>query len=83
MDTILEIKNLHARVDGKPILKGLDLTIPAGEVHAVMGPNGPGKSPPPYVPTGREGYEVTEGQVLYQGRGGVRRGGRGRRGQRG
>ena len=65
---MLEIKNLHATVDGKPILQGLDLTMAAGEVHAIMGPNGSGKSTLAYVLTGREGYEVTEGQVLYQGR---------------
>ena len=68
MDIMLEIKNLHASVDGKAILKGLDLTIGPGEVHAIMGPNGSGKSTLAYVLTGREGYEVTEGQVLYQGR---------------
>ena len=65
---MLEIRNLHATVDGKPILKGLDLTIPAGEVHAVMGPNGSGKSTLSYVLAGRPGYEATEGEVLYQGR---------------
>jgi Fe-S cluster assembly ATP-binding protein len=64
---MLEIKNLHATVDGKPILKGLDLTVDAGEVHAVMGPNGAGKSTLSYVLAGRDGYEVTEGQVLYKG----------------
>ncbi len=64
---MLEIKNLHATVDGKPILQGIDLEIAAGEVHAIMGPNGSGKSTLAYVLTGREGYEVTEGQVLYKG----------------
>ena len=64
---MLEIKNLHARVDGAEILKGLDLTIPSGEVHAIMGPNGTGKSTLSYVLAGRDGYEVTEGDVIYQG----------------
>ena len=65
---MLEIKNLHAAVDGKPILKGLDLTLGEGEVHAVMGPNGSGKSTLSYVIAGREGYEVTEGSVTYDGK---------------
>jgi Fe-S cluster assembly ATP-binding protein len=65
---MLEIKNLHVVVEDKEILKGIDLTIAPGEVHAVMGPNGSGKSTLAYVMTGREGYRVTEGQVLYQGR---------------
>ena len=65
---MLEIKNLHVMVDGKPILKGLDLRVGAGEVHAIMGPNGSGKSTLAYVLAGREGYDVTEGSVLYEGR---------------
>jgi len=64
---MLDIKNLHATVDGKPILKGIDLSIGPGEVHAVMGPNGSGKSTLAYILTGREGYEVTEGEVLFEG----------------
>ncbi len=65
---MLEIKNLHASVDGAEILKGINLTIGAGEVHAVMGPNGSGKSTLSYVIAGRDGYEVTEGEVLYNGK---------------
>src|SRR5947209_2138904 len=65
---ILEIKNLHAGVEGKQILKGVNLTINAGEVHAVMGPNGSGKSTLAAVLAGRDGYEVTDGQVLYTGK---------------
>ena len=64
---MLEIKNLHVTVDDKPILKGIDLTINAGEVHAIMGPNGSGKSTLSYILTGRDGYQVTEGQVLFDG----------------
>jgi len=65
---ILEIKNLHAGVEGKEILNGIDLTINAGEVHAVMGPNGSGKSTLAAILAGRDGYDVTEGEVLYQGK---------------
>ncbi len=64
---MLEIRNLHASVEGKPILKGLDLSIGAGEVHAIMGPNGAGKSTLSYVIAGRDGYEVTDGEVLFEG----------------
>jgi Fe-S cluster assembly ATP-binding protein len=64
---LIEIKNLHAEVGGKPILKGIDLTIEPGEVHAIMGPNGSGKSTLSYVLAGREGYEVTEGSVTFDG----------------
>lgn len=67
MTPILEIKNLHATVDGKDVLKGIDLTINPGEVHAVMGPNGSGKSTLSYVLAGRDGYDVTEGSILYKG----------------
>jgi len=65
---MLEIHNLHVTVAGKQILKGVDLKIAAGEVHAIMGPNGSGKSTLSYVLAGRDGYEVTDGAILYQGK---------------
>jgi Fe-S cluster assembly ATP-binding protein len=64
---VLKIKNLHATVAGKPILNGLTLTVPTGEIHAIMGPNGAGKSTLAYVLGGRPGYEVTEGSVAFDG----------------
>ncbi len=65
---MLKIDNLYVAVGGSEILKGIDLEIGAGEVHAIMGPNGSGKSTLAHVLAGREGYDVTEGQVLYEGR---------------
>ena len=67
MTALLEIRDLHVEVGGKPILKGLSLSIPAGEVHAIMGPNGSGKSTLSYALAGRDGYEVTGGEILYRG----------------
>ncbi len=64
---LLEIKNLHAKVEGTPILKGINLKVNPGEVHAIMGPNGSGKSTLAQVLAGHEAYDVTDGQVLYNG----------------
>ena len=64
---MLTIKNLHARVEEKEILKGINLQVNAGEIHAIMGPNGSGKSTLASVLAGREGYEVTEGEVTFEG----------------
>jgi Fe-S cluster assembly ATP-binding protein len=64
---MLEVKNLHVTVDGREILKGLDLAVNKGEVHAIMGPNGSGKSTLSYVMAGKPGYEATKGEILLDG----------------
>jgi Fe-S cluster assembly ATP-binding protein len=67
MTALLEIRNLHAEIDGRKILDGLDLIVNRGEVHAIMGPNGSGKSTLAHVLAGKADYDVTEGQVLFNG----------------
>ncbi|HAU06975.1 MAG TPA: Fe-S cluster assembly ATPase SufC, partial [Gammaproteobacteria bacterium] len=64
---MLKIRNLHVSVEGKSILKGINLEVNPGEVHAIMGPNGAGKSTLSSVLAGREGYDITEGEVFFQG----------------
>ena len=68
MDNLIEIRNLHATIDGKEILKGINLTVKPGEVHAIMGPNGSGKSTLSNVLVGHPAYTVTEGEVIYKGK---------------
>ena len=64
---LLEIRNLHVTVENKPILNGVNLKIEPGEIHAIMGPNGAGKSTLSYILSGREGYKITDGEVIYNG----------------
>lgn len=68
MASVLEIRDLHVSVGGKPILKGVDLTVQQGETHALMGPNGTGKSTLAYTLMGHPNYEITQGQMLFKGR---------------
>ena len=68
MENLIEIKNLHATIEGKEILKGINLTVKPGEVHAIMGPNGSGKSTLSNVLVGHPAYTVTEGEVIYKGK---------------
>ena len=81
---MLEIKNLHVKLaeEGTAILKGISLTVPKGQVHAIMGPNGSGKSTLAYVLAGRDDYEVTEGDILWNGESAAGDGARRARGQR-
>ena len=65
---MLEIRNLHAAIDGKEILKGISLTVNKGEIHAIMGPNGSGKSTLAKVLAGHPQYEVTSGEIIYEGK---------------
>ena len=65
---LLNIKNLHVSIGGKEILKGLNLGVNEGEIHAIMGPNGTGKSTLAAAITGRDGYEITEGEIWYKGK---------------
>ena len=67
-ENMLEIKDLHAEIDGKEILRGFNLTVPKGEVHAIMGPNGSGKSTLAYVLSGKDDYEVTGGSITWDGK---------------
>ncbi|MCA9910010.1 MAG: ATP-binding cassette domain-containing protein, partial [Anaerolineae bacterium] len=67
MSAVLEIRNLHVQVEDKPILRGVDLTVKHGEIHALMGPNGSGKSTLANVLLGNPTYEVTDGEILFDG----------------